>query len=153
MILLRLLTFMSYLQKELASCCRYGTQALLWRHSPRRWKISYKDVKIDWKDNGKCEKGTLLDILQTSPYLWFRFWGWSFARNLGLLWQQLGAWHVHWKTSAARILFREQGKKWLLVEAMEWIWSFEGSQEVPKTWFLIHLVQQMVAQRQHFGAR
>jgi hypothetical protein len=40
-----------------------------------------------------------------------------------------------------------------LVEAMEWIWSFEGSQEVPKTWFLIHLVQQMVAQRQHFGAR
>ncbi len=87
--------------------------------------------------------------MKTSPYLWFRFWGWNFARNLGLLWQQLGAWHVHWKTSDARILFYEQGEKCLLVEAMEWIWSFEGNQEVPKTWFLRHLIQQMVAQRQH----
>jgi len=84
--------------------CRYGSQALLWRCSPRRWQISYKDVGINREGNGIGEKGTLLDILQTPPCLWSRSWDQIFVGNLGPLWQQLGAWDAHWKNSNACVL-------------------------------------------------
>jgi hypothetical protein len=50
------------------------------------------------------------------------------------------------KNSDAHVLLCEQGAKSFLVEAMECVWSFEGNQEVPKTWFLGCSIQQMVAQ-------
>jgi hypothetical protein len=42
---------------------KYGNQVLLWRHSPRRWQISYKDAIIDREGNGTSEKGALLGFL------------------------------------------------------------------------------------------
>ncbi len=51
------------------------------------------------------------------------------------------AWNAHWKTSNAHVLYYEQGAESFLVEAMEWVLSSEGSQEVSKTWFPKRSVQ------------
>jgi hypothetical protein len=89
------------------NCCRYGSQVLLWRCSLRRWQISCKDGRIDRECNGTSEKGTLLNILQTSPCLWSRSWDWIFVGNSSPLWQQPWAWDVDWKTSYAHVLYCE----------------------------------------------
>jgi hypothetical protein len=98
-----------------------GCEALLWRSSKWKIKVTIQIVGTSGQGDGSSSKGSYLCLHKAFASLWPYSLSWVPKTNSNPLWYELGAWNIHREVTDASFCTCFKWTKGVLVETLKLI--------------------------------